>query len=812
MLLVATTCTAVAQTLSVGGRLFHDLNNDGFFEPSLGETGVAGVQLQLWQDNDDGIFSNIGDHFESSVQSDLNGFYVFSGLEPGNYLVAVNPEYFGVGLPLNGFRSSTGNDPVPDPDDGLSGDDNGEEVTVAGFFFCAVASRPITLSPGTEPTDDGDSDPDTNLTVDFGFRPGTTVSVGGILFRDLNNNGIFEPGLGETGINGVGLQIWRDDGDGVFSNIHDQWQGSTSSSTEGHYLFTGLIPGSFLVVVNPEFFGDGSPLNGFRSSTGNDPVPNADNDVQGDDNGEEVALGGISFSGVASRAVTVSLGGEPLNDGDNDSDTNLTVDFGFKLGPTVSVGGVVFRDLNNNGIFEPGLGETGIDGVLLHIWRDSGDGISTLFQDQFQGDAVSGNGGEYLFSGLVPGEFSVEVRFENFLWGSLFGLRSSTGNDPVPDPDDDVIADDSGYNVNPTGPEILGVISKVMTVRLGTEPTNDGDNDPDTNRTLDFGFAAQNEAPSVACPPEATIESTSPIGTSVSVAANISDPDSDGLSVTLREGVNILAHTTLPRGTTAAPNLITFSGVLLTLGNHYLTISASDGIHADVSCDTSVLVRDTTPPQYACPPNITVPFNALPPPFVVATDNCDPHPIVTFVDSFAGVCPTIVTRTYTATDASGNSVSCQQLITVNNVLAVDAIIWHQPLARHGASEDTEPGANGTLYSFKPGSTIPIMIQALGCAGAEVISNPNVVAWVTLFADPNCGGLTDGVSLPIEYNGVGAAGGLMVKTGGHFRYNLDTKTLPKNGNCFGLKITVNNTTTGETRSETLQLQANRNADL
>ncbi len=540
-----------------------------------------------------------------------------------------------------------------------------------------------------------------------------TVSVGGVLFRDLNDNGYFEPALGETGIDGVQVQLFRDDGDGVL-RIYDEAVTSTATSNNGRYLFPGLAPGDYLVNAQLEYFGTGAPLNGLRSSTGNDPSPDPDDDAIGDDNGEENFRFG-TFSGVASRAVTLTPCGEPVNDGDGDPNANLTVDLGFKIGPSVAVGGIVFRDSNNNGRFEPGLGETGIDGVVLNIFRDNGDGVFD-FHDGQQGGAVSTNGGHYTFGGLVPGDFFVWVRFENFLWsnGPLYQFLSSTGNDPAPDPDNDVVRDDNGENLDPQGPEIVGVASRAITVHVGTEPGSDGDGDQSTNLTLDFGFV----------PPQ-----------------------------------------------------------------------------------NSGCAYDNTPPSVACPPNVTVAFNALSVPITTATDNCDPNPAVTFVDSAAGICPMIVTRTYTATDASGNVTTCKQIITINNLFATDAIIWHQPLARNGASEDTAPGAGGTLkYRFKLGSTIPIKIHALGCGGTDVTAHANVIGKVDVFGDTNCDGVADGNALPIDYNGVGEAGGTMDKIDGQLKYNLDTKKLPKTTQCYILQVTVTDVSTGESQSETVSLQA------
>ena len=137
----------------------------------------------------------------------------------------------------------------------------------------------------------------------------------------------------------------------------------------------------------------------------------------------------------------------------------------------------------------------------------------------------------------------------------------------------------------------------------------------------------------------------------------------------------------------------------------------------------------------------------------------------------------------------------------------DAIIWHQPLARHGASEDTDPSAGRTVkYRFKRGSTIPIKIHALDCAGADVTSNANVIGQVTVFGDSNCDGAIDDSAVPIDFNGVGGGGGVMDKIGAHLKYNLDTKSLPTTTQCYILRVTVTDTSTGEEKFEEVLLQA------
>lgn len=143
----------------------------------------------------------------------------------------------------------------------------------------------------------------------------------------------------------------------------------------------------------------------------------------------------------------------------------------------------------------------------------------------------------------------------------------------------------------------------------------------------------------------------------------------------------------------------------------------------------------------------------------------------------------------------------------NSSFAEDAIIWHQPLARSGSSEDTDPSAGRTVkYRFKRGSTIPIQIHAVGCDGADVTANANVIGTVTVFGDSNCDGAMDDNAAPIDFNGVGGSGGVMDKIGGHLKYNLDTQSLPTTAQCYILRVTVTDTSTGEEKFEEVLLQA------
>ncbi|MBV6652976.1 MAG: T9SS type A sorting domain-containing protein [Mameliella sp.] len=153
------------------------------------------------------------------------------------------------------------------------------------------------------------------------------VSIGNRVWNDLNQNGINDPD--EPGIPGVSLVIWSDsDGDGI-----PDWQGFGGvqvTDEEGYYRFSGLQPGNYIVFVwSVDNWEPGQPLHGFQSTAGF--VADANNDEDLDNNGA-----GAPFTDIMSGIVTLSLDGEPLNDGDPfncyfnyDASGNNTIDFGF---------------------------------------------------------------------------------------------------------------------------------------------------------------------------------------------------------------------------------------------------------------------------------------------------------------------------------------------------------------------------------------------------------------------------------------------------------------------------------------------------
>jgi hypothetical protein len=97
------------------------------------------------------------------------------------------------------------------------------------------------------------------------------------------------------------------------------------------------------------------------------------------------------------------------------------------------------------------------------------------------------------------------------------------------------------------------------------------------------------------------------------------------------------------------------------------TWTATDDDGNFAQCTQTITVVDNTPPVISCPANIGIECDeSLDPSHTgtaTATDNCDPAPSITYSDQqHIGS----ITRTWTATDACGNSAQCQQTITVDD--------------------------------------------------------------------------------------------------------------------------------------------------
>jgi hypothetical protein len=102
----------------------------------------------------------------------------------------------------------------------------------------------------------------------------------------------------------------------------------------------------------------------------------------------------------------------------------------------------------------------------------------------------------------------------------------------------------------------------------------------------------------------------------------------------------------------------------------YRLWSATDGTNV-ASKVQRIFISDKQAPNITIPADTSVlqctadiSFEALG--RATATDNCDPSPNITYIDSPRGICSYTIERTWTAEDSSGNRVSKTQLISLED--------------------------------------------------------------------------------------------------------------------------------------------------
>jgi len=165
----------------------------------------------------------------------------------------------------------------------------------------------------------------------------------------------------------------------------------------------------------------------------------------------------------------------------------------------------------------------------------------------------------------------------------------------------------------------------------------------------------------------------------------------------------------------------------LPCGVYSIELIVNDGIVDSEPDYVEITVLDGTPPVITCPSDVTLECPAdtstAATGSATATDNCDDSPIISYSDSISGTCPMVIERTWTATDASGNSSSCVQTITVEDttppeievtVPPVDAALQDGVTLTAEASDLCGSVVGVYFYLREPGGTngVPIGYEGL----------------------------------------------------------------------------------------------------
>jgi uncharacterized repeat protein (TIGR01451 family) len=290
----------------IGDRVWKDLNGDGLQDP--GEPGIAGVTLQLYQ----------GTKLVGTTVTDGQGAYAFNCWNV-----------------TNGTTDTA--------DDGLVAG-TAYEIRVAGNQSALVGQRPTASNAGTDDFHDSDAVAGAaGTTLDFTMGPSelysnydlgysAAASIGSVVWADANNNGVKD--TNEAGLPGVSVRLLD------VTGTHEV--ATTTTGADGSYLFTALVPGTYIVEIAQANFAAGAALSGYASSTG--ATGQATGPFEGaktpDPNGGKPGIydhGTTTDSVIRARPVAVM---------DSTLDNHMTA-FGFIRSGTLA--GKVFVDVNANG-------------------------------------------------------------------------------------------------------------------------------------------------------------------------------------------------------------------------------------------------------------------------------------------------------------------------------------------------------------------------------------------------------------------------------------------------------------------------------
>jgi hypothetical protein len=261
-------------------------------------------------------------------------------------------------------------------------------------------------------------------TVDFGFT-GQQGSIGDTVYNDTNGNSTQDSG--ETGIGGVTVNLIGAGPDGQFGTT-DDFTRTTTTDNNGIYRFPGLPAGNYRVSVN-------NPLGLIATQT----QPNA------------IALG---------------------------NNQNIdTVDFGLRRPPGGSIGDFVFNDRNGDRTANPD--ETGIPNATLTLRNSSNQIVATT---------TTNNNGNYIFTGLPLGNYTVEVTTPG---GGFSATTNTTLTANLTEANPDNVDIDFGFRGGTVGAAntALRLVKRITNVFRNGQPVNianfntfvDDPNDPNDN-------------------------------------------------------------------------------------------------------------------------------------------------------------------------------------------------------------------------------------------------------------------------------------------------------------------------------------------
>ncbi|MHB1558117.1 MAG: SdrD B-like domain-containing protein, partial [Isosphaeraceae bacterium] len=461
------------QTVTLGGRVYDDLNGNGVQD--TGETGLSGWTVDLL---------NASGQTVSHASTDANGDYSFTDVGPGTYTVqeVVQAGYILTSTPASYTETTTSGQDI----NGLNfGDQQVESLSGEVFNDLAGTGTLSTSDPGiagwTVKLLDASNQPLAMTTTDanghyvFTIKTSGTYTVqatvpSGYLLTTPASGSYTETLADGQFVNNLDFGLFQrvtlggevfDDvaGTGAISNNDPGYSGwtidlldasnnpitSTTTGANGSYSFPGLGPGTYnlKVVSQSGYVATTANVITVAATSGQD-VATADfgefqkitlggevfNDLPGSgtlgsgDTGlsgwtvdlldasnnpitstTTAADGTYAFTGIGPGTYIVKVEGQSsylatsatsqtvaARSGQN----NTALNFGEFL--PVTLGGEVFLDTNGDGVIDNG--EQGLSGWTVNLVNSSGQTSAT---------ATTGAGGLYTFTGVGPGQYTIQV-------------------------------------------------------------------------------------------------------------------------------------------------------------------------------------------------------------------------------------------------------------------------------------------------------------------------------------------------------------------------------------------------------------------
>ncbi|WP_298362769.1 SdrD B-like domain-containing protein [Runella sp.] len=369
---------------SIGDFVWKDVFNNGIQD--AGEPGVNGVRVILWSAVGGVPITPLDTMLTTTNPGDSTqgGYYHFDGLLAGNYIVQLDKTT----LPLGCILSDSTN----------KGGDNAKDSDIdptTGY------SQVVTLDP-----EQGGILKD-NPRVDGAlFSP--LGSIGDYVWKDLNNNGIQDDG--NSGVNNVQVVLFQKDQAGAFVPVDITLTANNPvGGALGWYSFESLSKGEYQVKILVGSLPAGCVLSDSTNKGGDDTKDSDFNPTTG-----------------LSQIVTL----DPIKGGiDKD---NPTIDGALRnfLG---SIGDYVWKDTDNDGIQD--ATESGVNGVKVILWSANVSGQPLAKLDSTLTITNGGKQGFYTFSGLLKGDYLVQIVKTTLPAGCVLSDSTNKGGDDTKDSD-----------------------------------------------------------------------------------------------------------------------------------------------------------------------------------------------------------------------------------------------------------------------------------------------------------------------------------------------------------------------------------------